>query len=389
MLKKVLALLFACVLLLSFAACGPAGEDPQNPDPGSAGTDSAAGTDASSGSESDKDEDKEEKPILYDEDMEHKFLATDITNHSIVLYDLNLANGVYENLKGDSCIVWEWDADEDPNCKINPGKGIDAAKYRYSPYYEKDVIIACSSGGGAYVIDFEEKTVLWEYNIGTGPHSIEMMPNGDVVVACSGGATEGKVAYVPLSTGETKPSSTIHSPSGHGVMYDPENECLWVLEFEQIYSCIVKNYGTKNATLVRVTGSGYDFGRNKQDTSGHVLSPVYGQPGKYWVAGGKLWMFDSTTEEFTRSYSHAATYSAKAADWMKGVAYFPDGTMIQTVPGSGGKTTTDWACGGFRITTLEMSEGKVKTVKANVSEVLWEPSDREWYKVHTFCKDYQ
>ena len=32
---------------------------------------------------------------------------------------------------------------------------------------------------------------------------------------------------------------------------------------------------------------------------------------------------------------------------------------------------------------------KVKTVKANVSEVLWEPSDREWYKVHTFCKDYQ
>ncbi len=386
MLKRIFALVFCGILLLSFAACGPAEE---NPAPGSSGADtSVSGSDA--GTEKDDSSDKKTPDmIVYDPDMEHKFLATDIANHSIVLYDLNLCEDVYDNLLTDKCVIWEWDADDDPNCKINPGAGIDAAKYRYSPYYEKDVIIACSSSGWAGVIDFEEETVLWEYNIGGGPHSIEMMPNGDVVVACSGGATEGKVSYVPLSAGETKPSHEIVSPSGHGVMWDPENECLWILEFEQVYACNVKNYGTANAELVRLNGSGYNFGKNKEDTSGHVLSPKYGDPGKYWVAGGKLWIFDSATEELTKAYPHNAAYNAKEAGWMKGVAYFPDGTMIQTVPGSGEQTTYDWSCGGFRITVLEVSTGKVKKAVPKTYEVYFEPSVREFYKVHPFNKNYQ
>lgn len=371
--KKLLALLLCTVLLFSFAACGP-----------DVSTDSAAaGTDTSSADTS-SDGKTERVPVSFDETMDHMFLATDIKNHSIVVFDLNACDGDYELLKQDSiAVVWEWDADEDKNCKLNVGAGIDAAKYRYSPYYEEDVIIACSSSGWAGVISYERKTVLWEYMIGDGPHSIELMPNsGDIVVACSSGADSGKLAYVPLSAGRTTPSHTLFCPSGHGVMWDPENEHLWVLEYSQVFACKVQGEGTNTAKLVRLNGSGASFGG--QDASGHAFSPVYGQPGKYWVSAGKLWQFDTETETLTRVFSNASTITKPG---IKGIGSFADGTIVETYAGSGGNTTYDWSCRTIRIITMQYTTGKVKVLKPVVTEVEFE--DREFYKVHPFTKDYQ
>ncbi len=386
--KKFLALFFCAVMVFSLAACAPDTPATDNPSGtpsggslGSTNTDVKTDSDSSSGVEVELN--------VYDPDMEHKFLATDIRNHSIVLFDLNKVDGNFKDLTDDKCVVWEWEADSDPNCKLKPGAGIDAAKYRYSEYYKKDVIIACSSNGCAYVIDFNAKTVLWEYRVGSGPHSVELMPNGDLVIACSGGDTEGQLVYVPLSAGETKPSDRIDCPSGHGVSYDPVNECLWVLEYGELFQCMVKNAGTKDAKLVRVSGSGYNFTKENEDKSGHVLSPVYGQPGRYWVAGQYLWIYDTESGDLTKGYNHASAYNAKSANWMKGVAYFPDGTMVQTIPGSGGDTAYDWSCGELRIITLVESSGKVKKAVPKTVDVNFDSANREFYKVHPFNKNYQ
>ncbi len=392
--KKFLALFFCAVMVFSLAACTPETPSTDTSTNPSGGNSEVSNTEVNSGTNTDVNTDTDTSGgdvvlNVYDPNMEHKFLATDIANHSVVVFDLNKANGDFNKLLTDECVVWEWKADQDPNCTLKPGAGIDAAKYRYSAYYKKDVIIACSSNGNAYVIDYNAKTVLWEYHIGSGPHSVEMMPNGDMVVACSGGDNEGMLAYVPLSAGETKPSHKIFTPSGHGVSYDPVNDCLWVLEYGQIFQCIVRDGGTKNAKLVKVNGSGFDFVKNKKDYSGHVLSPIYDQPGKYWVAGQKLWIFDTETQEFSSAYSHSSAYNAKEANWMKGVAYFPDGTMVQTVPGSGDKTTYDWSCGQLRITTIVESTGKVKKAVPKTVKITFEPNHREFYKVHPFNKNYQ
>ncbi|MBP3300985.1 MAG: hypothetical protein J6M34_05740 [Clostridia bacterium] len=403
--KRVFAILLCLITVFSLVACG---NDAVDTDTSAAGdglftedlADSAVSsetsdvkpstdTGADKTTSSDQPDDKAEV-ILYDPKMEHKFIATDIANHSIVVYDLNLCDGDYQLLKDDDvAVIWEWDADEDPNCKLKDqvASGIDAAKYRYSPYYKRDVIVACSSAGWAGVIDYEARTVLWEYNIGNGPHSIELMPNsGDVVVACSSGPKSGKLSYIPLSAGETKPSHYIFCPSGHGVMWDPQNEHLWVLEYEQVFACYVEGEGTKNARLKRVEGSGANF--NKQDASGHAFSPVYGQPGKYWVTAGKLWQFDAETETLTRTFSRSGKYTANS---IKGIAGFADGTSIQTVAefSGKGKTTYDWSCDGFRIVVMEMSSGQVKQPTAKVYNVYFNTSHREFYKVHPFTKDYQ
>ena len=86
------------------------------------------------------------------------------------------------------------------------------------------------------------------------------------------------------------------------------------------------------------------------------------------------------------SFNRSATYTANS---IKGIASFEDGTVVETVSEFGGKTTYDWSCGGFRIVTIEMSSGKVKQLKPVVTNVYFETSHREFYKVQPFTKDYQ
>ena len=413
--KRIVALLLCLVLAFALVACGegepaelgtdtvsdeaeglftdsdsePSSDTETASDPVSetktdSGTDTKTDTSTNSGSSGGT---QNSDAVLYDPTIEHKFIATDITNHSIVVFDLNLCEGDFQLLKEDDvAVIWEWDADEDPNCTGNVGAGIDSAKYRYSEYYKRDVIIACSSSGWAGVIDYEAKSLLWEYQVGNGPHSIEMLPNGDVVVACS--SDPGALAYVPLSAGATRPVSSIDSLYCHGVSWDPENEWLWVLEDDGVYAATIKNMGTMEGKIQRVNGLKFAFANG--ETGGHAFSPVGGEPGKYWASSGKyLWQFDSVEETLTRSYARSSTLTAKTN--IKGIASFADGTVVQTVSQMGGKgaTTYDWSCDGFRIITREMSTGKVPTPKDVVTIVQFENSHREFYKVQPFTKEYQ
>ena len=283
-------------------------------------------------------------------------------------------------------MVWEWDADDDPKCKIKPGSGIDAAKIRYSSYYERDVMIGCSSNGWAGVIDYEEKSLLWEAQVGdgNGPHSIEMLPNGDVVVACSG--SPGALVYVPLSAGEVDPVSSIPSAGCHGVSWDPENEWLWVLEDTGIYAATVINMGTAQGIISRVGGTGALFGNGV--AGGHAFSPVYGEQGKYWASSGAaLWQFDTATETLSRNYPRASTLNYKPE--IKGIASFPDGTVVQTVVNVGGNASWDWSCDGFCIFIRQKTSGKVQTVREQRTVVCFDPEEREFYKVQPFNKNYR
>ena len=405
--KRILAVLLCLVLAFALVACGDTENtdlftETQTDETEGLFTDSAEESNPPVSSETDSDSDTEEKTdtdsdssntgttsnaVLFDPDMEHKFIATDITNHSVVVFDLNLCDGDFQLLKEDDvAVIWEWDADEDPNCKIKPGAGIDSAKYRYSNYYKKDVIIACSSNGWAGVIDYEAKSLLWEYQVGNGPHSIEMLPNGDVVVACS--SDPGALAYIPLSAGATRPVSSIPSLYCHGVSWDPDNEWLWVLEDNGVYAATIKNMGTMEGEIGRVGGMKFTF--ENGEAGGHAFSPIGGEPGKYWASSGKyLWKFDAENEELTRKYARAGKLTTSTN--IKGIASFADGTVVQTVSQMGGKdaTTYEWSCDGFRIVTREMSTGQVKTPTDRVTIVQFENSHREFYKVQPFTKDYQ
>lgn len=308
---------------------------------------------------------------------QYAFFATDVRNHSIVVFDLALTEGDYQNLAdGERCVVWEWDEDSVSDGVDRRGGGFDAAKIRYSPYFEKDVVLVCSSGGWAGMIDFETKDIIWEWSPGRGNfHSIEMMPNGDVVVAGAGG--DGRIYYIPLSSGLTEPSHSIGSPSGHGVVYDPANEWLWVLDYDEVYACAVSGYGTAEAALERVKGTNIFLGSEKD---GHVLSPVYGEPGKYWCAiSAKVYLFDSTEKTLTEVPDY---YNDTL---VKGIASLPNQITVMSVAQTG-NATYDWSCGEIRIIEKKASADDTQQSNWIVTNIAFE--EREFYKVFPFTKDY-
>ena len=143
----------------------------------------------------------------------------------------------------------------------------------------------------------------------------------------------------------------------------------------------VTNPGTTSAKLSQVPGRGATF---NGDASGHDLAPVYGQPGKYWVTAGKIWQFDSSDDSLTRTFKNSTYYNNSS---VKGVASFPDGTAVMTPAGLGGNTSYDWSVLALRVIHFEMSDGKVSRVVGRSEDVTI--PGREFYKVHSFCKDYQ
>ncbi len=424
MLKRVLAFLFSIVFAVSLVACN---KDPQNPSTENTGTDSSpstssqssetdtasvtdsvsdtvtntdtnaatdsastgsssntdssATTDTNSSTNTDTSTDKQPDtevvvtPDQYNDSLSHLFFATDTTNFAITLFDLNRCNGDWSKLKDDSCIVWKWNSEEDPNCKYTSiiGNGITAAKLRTSPKYG-EVVISCSAGGWVGIIDYKTRTVVYEARTAekaTSPHDIEMLPNGDLAVIGS----EGKLYYFALSAGDiTEPTATKRTDGGHGVCWDPKQECLWVLSNTNVNCVEIEGYGTSQVNLVFNSDKGVEF--RSDDKEGHALSPMFGSPGKYWfTAINSVWIFDSTTNTYEKAPDYCQNKN------VKGIAYFADGTMIQT-PAEMGPDSADWYSDGFNVIVYDESK-----TEPTVTEIY--SDSRTFYKVFPVTKNYQ
>lgn len=393
--KKALSLLLLLALAFSFAACGEGAPD-------SNGTDSAEGissvssdasvdtsvdsaTDTEIGSSTDKNTDTNTSTTLpnvqlYDPDLEHKVIMDD-SGKRILVADLNLCGDDPENIDMADCIIWEWSTDDAKGSSIY-GKtvNLDEAGIRYSAYWKRDVVIFCGSSGWVGIVDYNSKELLFEDKPGKGPHSVELLPNGDLLVACSGNSdtSEGRVLLYPLSKGKTKSTSQLSLKSAHGVCWDPTNEVIWVLGGDEIIAC--RADGEK---LTRVEGMGVSL-KKLGYNGGHDLVPVYGQPGRYYVScSKKILLFDANEGVLADSFVRSTYYKGAS---VKGIAWFSDGTMVISAHDQGGTGT--YRSAEFRFLYLAMSSGKVKTV--TVKEVIVPHRDgSQTYKIHTFSKDYQ
>ena len=112
---------------------------------------------------------------------------------------------------------------------------------------------------------------------------------------------------------------------------------------------------------------------------------MFGTTNLYWVTAGKgVWVFDADENTLSKKYSGQGTINTSN---VKGIAHFADNTMVQTKSAGDVKETAyDWSTIYLRVITLGMSDGKVSQVTATRTEVKFE--DREFYKVHTFTKNY-
>lgn len=391
-LKRIFCMVFAWIFLLSLVGCSQ--EEIGTSEPFS--DVSSESSDASD--KKTKPEEKKPGPpvdapspadpdaVVYDPSLEHKIIGCDLKNASIVVLDLNQCEA-WADANNRSCLVWEWKARNESTCRYSRyvGSGIDEAKLRYSSYYKTDVVIATSSGGWAGVIEYPSGKVLWESLVPHGPHSIEMLPDGDIVVASSGGnkwSKNGTLFYFALSSGSTTVTSSINLPSAHGLCWDPSQEILWGLGMDEITGYRVIDGGTTDARLEAIEGKRVTFLR---DNGGHDLVPVFGQPGKYWATcAAGLWFFDSHTMTVTGEVDYRSTYTGEN---IKGLAYFADGTMVQSRAGYGRNTISAHGATTLAVLTLSAKESDPSQIQAVRGGISFQ--SREFYKVHTFTRDYQ
>ncbi|MFD7594696.1 DUF6528 family protein [Kitasatospora sp. NPDC059812] len=192
-------------------------------------------------------------------------------------------------------VVWGWNADRAAGlADLTPARSWtnpDEAKSRVRQ--GRRYLLTTASGGLAAVVDTTTGATRWAADLGgaANPHSIELLPDGNVAVAASGGG------WVRLYAASQGPRATAHAgyplPGAHGVHWDGRTGLLWVLGDDVLTALRVG--GTPAApTLTAVRSTPLP------DHGGHDLAPVLAEPGRFWVSTlTGLWRYDPAADRFT------------------------------------------------------------------------------------------
>ena len=310
--------------------------------------------------------------------QQHKLVAlTDQKNDEIVVIDMDA-----EDITSDSAVVWSWRADKlgDVDYANRSRSRLDDVKLRYCEAWGGFVVGVTSSGGLIALVSYPSGRCLFNADAaGYGPHSIEILPDGSVVVACSGNANaeNGQIRIYPAlsKTGAAYVADSLES--AHGVCWDPENEVLWALGASEIRAYDVG--GTREKpTLTVLQGMGMQLGAS----GGHDLSPVYGNTDRLWITYSKGVV--QYSKEENKLYSGYAGYDTISTGSVKSVNSFLDGTVVWTVADKNNGTATH-DTNVLNVFTYEKgSSGKWLVRKNNFTF----PS-RDFYKARAFVSDYQ
>lgn len=181
----------------------------------------------------------------------------------------------------------------------------DEAKLRYQG--DQGYLLTTDSYGLAAVVPYPQGTgAYWAADVvrANNPHSIELLPDGNVAVVASHGN------WLRVYTASQGSSSTTYVqfdlPSGHGVYWDAENELLWGLGGDDLVALEVGGTPAE-PTLTEVRRTGLPT------TGGHDLQPVAGNSDRLWVTSGSaVYQYSISEDAFHDDYPGAGQISRSA-----------------------------------------------------------------------------
>ncbi|MFD4477519.1 DUF6528 family protein [Streptomyces sp. NPDC058471] len=197
-------------------------------------------------------------------------------------------------------------------------------------------VLTTASFGFAAVVHYPSGKRYWGAAIGAGddlfnPHSAEILPDGNVAVACSTGA---QVRLYAASQGpHASRFAEAELKGAHGLHWDSVREVLWAIGDDELVTYAVG--GTRaRPTLTRRSSLGLPVGTPGRTPGGHDLFPVAGRPGRLWVTtNASVFQYDIGAESFEQDF---AGYEEIARKSVKAVGDDPrTGQVVTTVPESG------------------------------------------------------
>jgi len=236
-------------------------------------------------------------------------------------------------------IVWAWSAKDDPAIPE------DHVAWFSFPSDAKRVlggefVLTVASGGGVALISVADRSAAWHAYAGGNPHSADVLPDGNIVVASS---TGDFIALFARATGANSDPVKLPFRFTHGACWDAERERLWVVGLEDLASYRYVG-GPEAPSLVEETR----FRLPEDD--GHDLFPIPGTE-KLWITThSRIWTFDVEDEEFTPYAPLPEAESVKSVSmagpdgrvmmmraeeqWWSDSAWFPLEGRKNTLPGA-------------------------------------------------------
>ena len=360
MMKRIVSLLLSILILGALVGCGPQSSPVSD---SSTGNQSAVSDSASvdSSDSADTPEKRSAQEIL--EASEHLVGLCDQGNSRIIVSDLAV-----EDWENDNAVVWEY---KDDSCRSVAG-----IKLRWSEVFQELVVAYCWHGGAA-IVSYEDKKELYSTNLtGVNPHSVEILPDGHLIVASS---TDNDVRLYDAEdqkNGKGRHCQKIDFPNAHGVLWDPEYEVVWLWGTDQLsaYSVVEKD---GKPWLAPMGGMTY-----KAPKSGaHDLCPVYGNKDQMFITcGNGIMIFDKSTEEFSFAYPGGSV--GRKHSYAPGTGNFEqDGVFFFTSIKDDTMVLNDW-CTNIVFVYVPNADGVGKLLRRKA------PNDA-YYKVRTWSPDYQ
>lgn len=356
--KRIFAGLLAALCLFSLVCCTDGGTE--NGVDGSTASSSVDGSTVSdTDSAADTNSSTVSKPIKKPTAAEliakpERYVAMcDQKNDRIIISDLAV-----EDWSNDNAVVWEY-----------PSGYAAGLKFRDCDYYGGEILVYC--GKQAVIVSMNTKKILLKTNdCGTNPHSVEVLPDGTLVVASS---TDNWVGIYP--PGETIPSQTIQYPNAHGVLWDPTEEVVWITGANGLGAYRVLGTG-KTRKLSAVSSMQYTL----PNSSAHDLAPVYGDTNKLLITcASGIVCFNKEKETF--SYSYSGGDEGKKHGYVSGCGLFDDGVLVFSPINKETLVYKEWGTNIIFI-AVPMPSGLTKLYKRTA------PNDG-YYKVRIFNTAYQ
>lgn len=222
-------------------------------------------------------------------DSEDMIIACDQNKGRVVVYDLKNYNSG-ESI--DNYEIWSYRPYADPMT-------VSGVKYRENTVLG-NVVMMVGSGGDAVVVSYPEKKMLWSNSdVGSNPHSIEILPDGNIACASSNGSTVRLYHTSDLQYGGYVSNNDFIEytlSDAHGVLWDPKYNVLWALGAYELVSYKIEGENM-SASLVQ-TGS-YPL----PTYWGHDLVADLNDSDYLWVTTGEsMYRFNKVSGEFNNQF---------------------------------------------------------------------------------------
>ncbi len=379
--KKLFALLLCFCMAIPLVACGE-DQHPTEKDLSSVagGTQQSAGPSESVNNSKGTDTDRstDSKDSKYDGNPSAEFgdnlvLASDYYNRRLVVYNLDLLD------PGDPLeLAEEWSKELN-----SPVAGL---KYREDTVFG-DVIIL-SPG---IIISYPEGKVLFRAsNPGANAHSVEILPNGNLITANSTGGDTLRLYYTShlLNDDLTRANRYTEVPltGAHGALWDPGYEVLWALGDNELKAYDVIG-DADNQTLVEIPDMGVIF--DGSVAGGHDLAPDYSSKQHlYLTTNTNVFRFDKETNELSRNLIRVSS-SKLDKPTVKGFGNNANGNFFYCYPNQGIENDAEWkndACASFCTDTIYFCYWKNENFFYSQKFVSQKAG---FYKVRVFDGRYQ